>query len=165
MMSVNNFSNLDQYLQHSPEFWPNSTDLLDTLQRSGETTSFHFLSIMLQKLTTPVIFLFLLTTFNLLVVVPANIVTAVVIIKSKELWTSSNVVLAINGIVQATGSLICLVGRCGGFALLPYFDQSQKHVFYVIGWWSYTIMMRTGNNRLAIKSQIFYWNLEYKNNM
>ena len=100
--------------------------------------------------------------FDLLAVIPANIVTAVVIIKNKELWTSSNVVLAINGLVQATGSLICLVGRFG-FAILPYFGQNQKHAFYVRGWWSYTIMMRTGNNRLAIKSQIFYWNLQYKN--
>ena len=155
-MTVNNFSNLDQYLQHSPEFWPNTTDLLDILQRSGETTSFHFLSIMLQKLTTPVIFLFLLTTFNLLVVVPANILTAVVIIKSKELWTSSNVVLVINGIVQTTVNLIMLVARWGSLTLLPYFGLSHKHAFYVIGWWSLSIMMRTGNNRLAIKSYIFH---------
>ena len=146
MMSVNNFSNLDQYLQHSPELWTNTTDLLGMLLRSGEATSFYFVSIMLQKLTTPIMFLILLSAFDLLAVIPANIVTAVVIIKNKELWTSSNVVLAINGLVQATGSLICLVGRFG-FAILPYFGQNQKHAFYVRGWWSYTIMMRTGNNR------------------
>ena len=159
-MIIDKFSNLDQLFQHSPELWPNTTDLLNILQRSGETTSFHFVTIMLQKLTIPVMFRALLAAFNLLIVIPANIFTAVVIIKNKELWTSSNVVLAINGIVQATGSLICLVVRPGGFAILPYFGQSQQHAFYVIGWWSYTIMMRSGNNRLAISSQIFYWKLQ-----
>ena len=50
---------------------------------------------MLQKLTTPVIFLILLAAFNLLAVVPANIVTAVVIIKNKEFLNKLNIMLNI----------------------------------------------------------------------
>ena len=146
-MFVNNLSNIPQPFQYGPEIWSNTTELLNILQTSGETTEFDFVSIMLKQLTIPVIFVTVLTAFSLLVVIPANVITAVVIIKNKDLWTSSNVVLAINGIVQATGTLIYLVIRWGGLTILPFFDQNQEHVFYMIGWWSYCIMMRTGNNR------------------
>ena len=151
-MILNNFSNPPQPFEYGTKLWSNTNELLNILEASGETTSFNFVSIVLQQLTIPVIFITLLTAFNLIIVIPANVITAIVIIKNKELWTCSNVVLAINAIVQATGSLIYLVVRWGGLGILPFFDQSQEHAFYIIGWWSYCIMMRTGNNRLVISS-------------
>ena len=146
-MIANNFSNVPPPFQYGPELWSNTSELLSILQSSGEFTGFHFVSMMLQQLTIPVIFVTVLTAFRLLVVIPGNVITAVVIIKTKDLWTSSNFALAINGIVQATGTLIYLVTPWGGLTILPFFDQSQEYVFYVIGWWSYCIMMRAGNNR------------------
>ena len=155
-MLAYNFSKIPQPFQYDPEFWSNSPELLNILQSSGEFTGFHFVSIMLQQLTIPVIFVTVLTACSLLVVIPANVITAVVIIKTKDLWTSSNVVLAINGIVQSAGTLIYLVIRWGGLTILPFFDQSQEYVFYIIGWWSYCIMMRAGNNRFVNYSEIFW---------
>ena len=155
-MIANNFSNLPQHFQYDPELWSNIPELLNVLQSSGEFTGFHFVSIMLQQLTAPVVFVTVLTAFSLFVVVPANVITAVVIIKNKDLWTCSNVVLAINAIVQATGSLIYLVVRWGGMGIFPFFDQSQADAFFILCWWSYFIMMRTGNNRLVISSYVFW---------
>ena len=154
-MTPANFSNLNQLFQNGPEFWPNTANVLDILKSFDDTTSFYFVSIMLQRLTIPVIFVTLLTALDILVVIPANLVTVVVIVKNKDLWTSSNVVLAINGVVQAAGSAVYLVIRWGGFSIFPFFDQSHKPALYAIGWWSYCIMMRTGNNRLVIGLQTF----------
>ena len=154
-MIPDNLTNLDTLFQNGPEFWSDTNSLLDSLKTSNDTTAFHFVTIMLQKLTIPVIFITLLTAFDLLVVIPANVVTIVVIVKNRELWTSSNTVLAINGLIQATGTAVYLVIRWGGFSIFPFIDQSYKPVLYTIGWWIFCIMMRTGNNRYVTHAHKF----------
>ena len=142
-------------LKEVPEFWSNRSEIMNTLKTFDDTTSFQYLSIMLELLSINVIFVTLLTAFDLLVVIPANILTVHVIIRNKELWTPGNIVLSINGVVQATGSAIYLVTRCTGFTVLPI-NTSSKEELYMVGWWSFAIMMRTGNNRLVIKQMYIY---------
>ena len=154
-MVVNNFSNPTQPFEYGMEFWSNTNELLNMLERSGETTSLNFVSIVLPQLTVQVIIITLLTAFNIIIVIPANVIEAAVIIKNKDLWTCSNVVLAINAIAQATGSLIFLVVRWPSLGILPFFDQSWARVFFPICWWTCFIMMRTGNNRLVTSSEVF----------
>ena len=150
--SVFEFSSISK--KH-PEFWSNASEILTTLKTFDDTTSFHYVSTMIELLNIHVIFITLLTAFDLLVIIPANILTVVVIIKNKDLWTPGNVVLLINGVVQAIGSAIYGVIRCTGFTLLPV-NADYKDELYMVGWWSYSIMMRTGNNRLVTKLMHVY---------
>ena len=141
------------FLQFNPNslaFWSNTSTILSTLQTFDDTTSFHYVSIMAELLNTHVVWVTLLTVFDLLAVIPANILTVVVIIRSKDLWTAGNVVLSINGVVQAIGSAINLVLRCTGFTLFPI-NENNKDELYLVGWWTYCIMMRTGSNWLVNK--------------
>ena len=136
-------------IKKGPEFWSHTSEILSTLQTFNDTTSFHYVSIMVELLNVHVIFVTLLTAFDLLVVIPANILTGIVIIRNKDLWTPGNFVLLINGIVQAIGSAIYLIIRCTGLTLLPMHTEYREEL-YMVGWWSISIMMRTGNNRLVI---------------
>ena len=91
----------------------------------------------------------ILAAINIIVVIPSNLLTLIVIITNKDLWTTSNVVLLINGFIQAFGSSIYLIMRILWFHSLFFVSSNNdyKETAYLVPWWTYTIMMRTGNNR------------------
>ena len=91
----------------------------------------------------------ILAAMNIVVVLPSNLLTLVVIITNKDLWTTSNVVLLINGFIQALGSGMYLITRILWFHSLFFVSSNNyyKETAYLVPWWTYTIMMRTGNNR------------------
>ena len=90
-----------------------------------------------------------LSAMNIVVVLPSNLLTLIVIITNKDLWTTSNVVLIINGFIQALGSGMYLITRILWFHSLFFVSSNNdyKETAYLVPWWTYTIMMRTGNNR------------------
>ena len=102
---------------------------------------------MSKELSNIVIFINVISAFHLLVVVPMNVFTLVVITKTKSLWTPSNIVLCVNGFFMTIGSLVMLVGRLSSFPLL-FFDEDQRVVLYSVVWWNFTLTIRIGNNRL-----------------
>ena len=91
----------------------------------------------------------ILGAINIIVVIPSNLLTLIVIITNKDLWTTSNVVLFINGFIQAFGSIIFLIMRILWFQSQFFVssDDDYKETIYLVYWWTYSIMMRTGNNR------------------
>ena len=91
----------------------------------------------------------ILAAINIIVVIPSNLLTLIVIITNKDLWTTSNVVLLINGFIQAFGSSIYLIMRILWFHSLFFVSSNNdyKETTYLVYWWTYSIMMRTGNNR------------------
>lgn len=91
----------------------------------------------------------ILSAMNIIVVIPSNLLTLIVIITSKDLWTTSNVVLLINGFIQALGSSVYLIMRVLWFHSLFFVSSNNdyKETTYLVYWWTYSIMMRTGNNR------------------
>ena len=92
------------------------------------------------------VFLSIVSAFHLLFVIPGNMFTLIVIAKTKSLWTSSNVVLSINGLFMIIGSAVMLAVRPAAFPLL-LFDEHQRTTAYSIAWWAYTLTLRIGNNR------------------
>ena len=91
----------------------------------------------------------ILAAMNIVVVLPSNLLTLIVIITNRDLWTTSNVVLIINGFIQALGSGMYLITRILWFHSLFFVSSNNdyKETAYLVPWWTYTIMMRTGNNR------------------
>ena len=91
----------------------------------------------------------ILAAINIIVVILSNLLTLIVIITNKDLWTTSNVVLLINGFIQAFGSSIYLIMRILWFHSLFFVssDDDYKETIYLVYWWTFSIMMRTGNNR------------------
>ena len=104
---------------------------------------------LLEIVNTHFTFANLLSAMNITVVLPSNLLTFVVIIMNKDLWTASNVVLSINSLVQAAGSVIYLFARSLSLHAIFFVvsDIDYKESLYQICWWTYGIMMRTGNNR------------------
>ena len=91
----------------------------------------------------------ILAAMNVVLVLPSNLLTLIVIITNKDLWTNSNVVLVVNGFIQALGSGIFLITRILWFHSLFFVSSNNdyKETIYLVYWWTYSIMMRTGNNR------------------
>ena len=115
----------------------------------NDNVAFHYVSILSQIMTKHFVIITLLAIFNIILVLPSNFLAVVVIIRNKELWTPSNIVLSINAIVQCIGTAIYFVTRSSwihSFFLLPMHNDYKESV-YLVGWWTYTVMMRTGNNR------------------
>ena len=112
-----------------------------------QNSEYAYVTEMSKELSKIVIFMNVISAFQLLVVVPMNIFTLTVIAKTKSLWTPSNIVLCINGFFMIIGSLIMLVGRLSSFPLL-FFDEHQRVVLYSVMWWNFTLTIRIGNNRL-----------------
>ena len=113
--------------------------------------SFYYVLLMSEMTTKHFIILSIITITSVLFVVPSNLWMVIVIIRNKTLWTPSNIVLTINGIIQCIGASICLVLRpllVHGLFLLPM-QNSYKESIYLAAWWTYVLMMRTGNNRLV----------------
>ena len=128
------------------EVLPNNDKLLSSLESSIIQDGVSYSSKMSQEMSTINIVLNVISAFHLLVVIPSNVFTLVVIAKTKCLWTPSNIVLGVNGFFMTIGSTMMLVLRLGGFPLL-LFDESQRVVVYAMAWWVYALTMRIGNNR------------------
>ena len=114
----------------------------------NDTLSLQYISTLSSILTPSYFCMAIITVFTFLSI-PANILTVFTITLNKDLWTPCNAVLSINGVVQATGSLIYLILRSlwfHNYIFLPM-DKNYMESVYVIGWWTYCLMMRAGNNR------------------
>ena len=107
------------------------------------------INILLETMYTHFSVATLLAAMNIVVVLPSNLLTLIVIITNRDLWTTSNVVLIINGFIQALGSGMYLITRILWFHSLFFVSSNNdyKETAYLVAWWTYTIMMRTGNNR------------------
>ena len=112
-------------------------------------TSSSSINILLEIMYTHFSVATILAAMNIVLVLPSNLLTLIVIITNKDLWTNSNVVLMVNGFVQALGSAIYLITRILWFHSLFFVSSNNdyKETAYLVAWWTYTIMMRTGNNR------------------
>lgn len=104
---------------------------------------------LLEIVSTHFTFANLLSAMNIIVVLPSNLLTFIVIMMNKDLWTTSNVVLSINSLVQAAGSVIYLFARSLSLHALFFVvsDIDYKETLYQVCWWTYAIMVRAGNNR------------------
>ena len=104
---------------------------------------------LLEIVNTHFTFANLLSAMNIIVVLPSNLLTFIVIMANKDLWTASNVVLSINSLVQAVGSVIYLFARSLSLHALFFVvsDTGYKETLYQVCWWTYAIMVRAGNNR------------------
>ena len=104
---------------------------------------------LLEIMNTHFTFANLLSAMNIIVVLPSNLLTFIVIMANKDLWTASNVVLSINSLIQAVGSVIYLFARSLSLHALFFVvsDTDYKETLYQVCWWTYAIMMRVGNNR------------------
>lgn len=144
------------YLNASEFQWNVNNNLwLDTLQHNMDknSSSYHYISILLKQLTWITVIATVLSMFYLFVVIPSNIFTVLVISKTKSLWTLSNAVLAVNGVFQAVGCTAYLPLR---FGVLPHmwYDESQREIQFMVAWWTIGMMIRIGNIRLAFREHI-----------
>ena len=137
-----------QLFQNGIEFGNDFSEVKDDLIWKNDTLSLQYLTILSSILTPSYFSIAIITVFTFLAI-PANILTVFTIILKKDLWTPCNAVLSINGLVQATGSFIYLITRSlwfYSFIFLPM-NKNYKESVYAAGWWTYCLMMRTGNNR------------------
>ena len=137
-----------QLFQNRIEFGNNFREVKDSLIKLNDTLSLQYISTLASILTPSYFCMAVITVFTFLSI-PANILTVFTITLNKDLWTPCNAVLSINGLVQATGSFIYLITRSlwfYSFIFLPM-NRNYKQSVYATGWWTYSLMMRTGNNR------------------
>ena len=130
----------------------NSKELLNWSYLQGNDTSSDYVSLLSEGLPVHFAIVTLLAAVSILIICPANVLTVIVIIRNKELWTPCNVVLVINGLVQATGSVVYSIARSLSMHnfILPL-NVYYKDIVFTVAWWTYAVMMRTGNNRLVNK--------------
>ena len=134
--------------RYGMQFGSNLMEVHDGLKQVNDTLSLEYVSTVSRFLTPSYVGITLLNAFQFLSI-PANLLIVLVIIRNKNLWTASNMVLSINAVIQAIGSAIYLITRSlwhHSFLLVPM-SNNYKETVYLIGWWTYSIMMRTGNNR------------------
>ena len=113
-----------------------------------DAVSFKYVSILSEVMTQNFVIITLFSIVDMLVVLPSNLLTVIVIVRNKELWTPSNIVLSINGIIQFIGTAIYLIVRSIWVYVMFLVPMNSKSVYMVL-WWTYALMMRTGNNRLV----------------
>ena len=131
-------------------FEMNVTENMKMTQELDQFATLDTVVLMLLEIVkTHFTFANLLSAMNIIVVLPSNLLTFIVIIVNKDLWTASNVVLSINSLVQAVGSVIYLFARSLSLHALFFVvsDTDYKETLYQVCWWTYAIMVRAGNNR------------------
>ena len=149
-MSVKHGINISSTLERELDFEMNLTGNMRMENDFKKFTTENTVVLMLLEIVnTHFTFANLLSAMNIIVVLPSNLLTFIVIIKNKDLWTTSNVVLSINSLVQAAGSVIYLFARSLSLHGLFFVesDINYKETLYQVCWWTYAIMVRTGNNR------------------
>ena len=149
-MSVTHGINISSTLESELEFEMNLTGNMGMDYDFKKITTQNTVVLMLvEMVNTHFTFANLLSAMNIIVVLPSNLLTFIVIIMNKDLWTASNVVLSINSLVQAAGSVIRPFAWSLSLHALFFVvsDIDYKETLYQVCWWTYAIMMRTGNNR------------------
>ena len=149
-MSVKHGINISSTLESKLDFEMNLTGNMIMENDFGKyTTENTVVSMLLEIVNTHFTFANLLSAMNIIVVLPSNLLTFIVIMMNKDLWTTSNVVLSINSLVQAAGSVIYLFARSLSLHALFFVvsDIDYKETLYQVCWWTYAIMVRAGNNR------------------
>lgn len=111
-----------------------------------------YASLMVPALTELSVSISLLSALYIYVVIPANLITLIVIVKTKKLWTASNVVLAVNGLIQLIGSSVMLFSRLSFFPGLFFDDEEQRRLWFVVEWWTVSITFRTSCTRYVLKT-------------
>ena len=149
-MSITHGININSTLERKFDFEMNITGNM-RMAHDFENFSTHnsVVLMLLEIVNTHFTFANLLSAMNIIVVLPSNLLTFIVIMANKDLWTASNVVLSINSLVQAVGSVIYLFARSLSLHALFFVvsDTDYKETLYQVCWWTYAIMVRAGNNR------------------
>ena len=149
-MSITHGINISSTLESELDFEMNLTGNMRMENDFKKFTTENTVVLMLLEIVnTHFTFANLLSAMNIIVVLPSNLLTFIVIIMNKDLWTTSNVVLSINSLVQAAGSVIRPFAWSLSLHALFFVvsDIDYKETLYQVCWWTYAIMMRTGNNR------------------
>ena len=149
-MNNKHIIDISSTLESGLNFEMNVTENMKMTQDLDQFATLDTVVLMLLEIVnTHFTFANLLSAMNIIVVLPSNLLTFIVIMANKDLWTASNVVLSINSLVQAVGSVIYLFARSLSLHALFFVvsDTGYKETLYQVCWWSYAIMVRTGNNR------------------
>ena len=135
----------DQLVQDK---WPDMNKTM-TNDSSLILTEEHAFSILLsQKIWVHLCVQYTISVFHAILVIPSNVFTLFVILKSKSLWNYSNVILAINAFFLAIGSFLTLFLRQAHFPFVLYGKQ-ERVIAYAALWWVCSLTFRIGNNRYA----------------
>ena len=149
-MNNNHLIAISSTLKSGLNFEMNVTQNMKMTQELDQFATLDTVVLMLLEIVnTHFTFANLLSAMNIIVVLPSNLLTFIVIVVNKDLWTASNVVLSINSLVQAVGSVIYLFARSLSLHALFFVvsDTDYKETLYQVCWWTYAIMVRVGNNR------------------
>ena len=149
-MNNKHIIDISSTLERGFNFEMNVTENMKMTQDLNQFTTLDTVVLMLVEIVnTHFTFANLLSAMNIIVVLPSNLLTFIVIFVNKDLWTASNVVLSINSLVQAVGSVIYLFARSLSLHALFFVvsDTDYKETLYQVCWWTYAIMVRAGNNR------------------
>ena len=149
-MNNNHIIEISSTFESGLNFEMNVTENMKMTQELDQFATLDTVVLMLLEIVnTHFTFANLLSAMNIIVVLPSNLLTFIVIIVNKDLWTASNVVLSINSLVQAVGSVIYLFARSLSLHALFFVvsDTDYKETLYQVCWWTYAIMVRAGNNR------------------
>ena len=149
-MNDTHIIDISSTLERGLNFEMNVTENMKMTQELDQFATLDTVVLMLLEIVnTHFTFANLLSAMNIIVVLPSNLLTFIVIMANKDLWTASNVVLSINSLVQAVGSVIYLFARSLSLHALFFVvsDTDYKETLYQVCWWTYAIMVRAGNNR------------------
>ena len=149
-MNDTHIIDISSTLERGLNFEMNVTENMKMTQELDQFATLDTVVLMLLEIVnTHFTFANLLSAMNIIVVLPSNLLTFIVIMANKDLWTASNVVLSINSLVQAVGSVIYLFARSLSLHALFFVvsDTGHKETLYQVCWWTYAIMVRAGNNR------------------
>ena len=149
-MNDSHIIDISSTLESGLNFEMNVTENMKMTQELDQFATLDTVVLMLLEIVnTHFTFANLLSAMNIIVVLPSNLLTFIVIMANKDLWTASNVVLSINSLVQAVGSVIYLFARSLSLHALFFVvsDTDYKETLYQVCWWTYAIMVRVGNNR------------------
>ena len=110
----------------------------------------HTFEILLsQKISVHLCVQYMISVVHAILVIPSNVFTLFVILKSKSLWNYSNVILAINAFFLSIGSFLTLFLRQAHFPFVLYGKQ-ERAMAYAALWWVCSLTFRIGNNRYAM---------------
>ena len=94
-----------------------------------------------------------IAALHFFLVIPSNIFTLFVILRTKSLWNYSNAILGINAFFLATGSFLMLFVRQSHFPYVLY-GRQERVIAYATLWWVCSLTFRIGNNRYVKKYSI-----------
>ena len=126
------------------EIWTNTSSIIHAKDIENK-----FLIQLSEEIWVHLLVQYAIATFHVTLVIPSNIFTLFVILKTKSLWSYSNVILAINAFFLAIGSFFTLFLRQAHFPFVLY-DKQERIIAYAALWWVCSLTFRIGNNRYLI---------------